>query len=133
GSSMKRAAEVVRDSVGIYPLDNLPATLKAIGHILQREMGGSSGPLYGVFFLRCGSVLENSNRTGLAQWAEVLDQCCRAIIELGGAEPSIVSVHAPLPPVGVTLAFDTHSRRLAWDSPGARISDIDHLSLRPLP
>jgi len=87
GSSMKRAAEVVRDSVGIYPLDNLPATLKAIGHILQREMGGSSGPLYGVFFLRCGSVLENSNRTGLAQWAEVLDQGCRAISELGGAKP----------------------------------------------
>jgi dihydroxyacetone kinase len=50
-------------------------------------MGGSSGPLYGVLFLRCGNVLENSERTGLAQWAEALDQGCRAMSELGGAKP----------------------------------------------
>jgi dihydroxyacetone kinase len=87
GISMKRAAGAVRDEVGSYPLDNLPATLKAIGHILQREMGGSSGPLYGVLFLRCGNVLESSNMTGLARWAEALDQGWRAISELGGARP----------------------------------------------
>src|SRR5208282_4248796 len=103
GSSMKRAAEVVRDSVGIYPLDNLPATLKAIGHILQREMGGSSGPLYGVFFLRCVSVLENSNRTGLAQWGEALDQGCRALSELGGAKPGDRTMLDALDPFVRTL------------------------------
>jgi dihydroxyacetone kinase len=87
GVSMKRAAEAVRDAVGSYPLDNVAATLKALGHTLQREMGGSSGPLYGVLFLRCGNVVENSERTHLAQWAEALDQGCRAISELGGAKP----------------------------------------------
>jgi dihydroxyacetone kinase len=86
GISMKRAAEAVRGVVGSYPLDNLPATLRAIGHTLQREMGGSSGPLYGVLFLRCGNVLDNSNGTGLVQWAEALDQGCRAMSELGGAK-----------------------------------------------
>ena len=87
GISMKRAAEAVRDAVGSYPLDNVAATLKALGHTLQREMGGSSGPLYGVLFLRCGNVVENSERTHLAQWAEALAQGCRAISELGGAKP----------------------------------------------
>ena len=87
GISMKRAAETVRDAVGSYPLDNVAATLKALGHTLQREMGGSSGPLYGMLFLRCGNVLENSERTDLAQWAEALAQGCRAISELGGAKP----------------------------------------------
>jgi dihydroxyacetone kinase len=87
GISMKRAAEAIQDRAGSYPLDDVPATLKALGHTLQRELGGSSGPLYGVLFLRCGSVLEDSGTAGLAQWAEALDQGCCAIGELGGAQP----------------------------------------------
>jgi triose/dihydroxyacetone kinase / FAD-AMP lyase (cyclizing) len=87
GVSMARAARAVQDAVASYPLDNIPATLKALGHTLRRELGGSSGPLYGVLFLRCGSVLEASRATGLAQWAEAIDQGCRAISELGGAKP----------------------------------------------
>ena len=86
GISMERAAKAVQNTVGSYPLDDAPATLKALGHTLQRELGGSSGPLYGVFFLRCGSVLESVGATGLANWADSLDQGCRAISELGGAK-----------------------------------------------
>jgi dihydroxyacetone kinase len=87
GTSMERAAKAVQGAVGSYPLDDVPATIRAIGHTLRRELGGSSGPLYGVLFLRCGSVLEKSGAMGLAQWAEALDQGCRAISELGGAKP----------------------------------------------
>jgi dihydroxyacetone kinase len=87
GVSMARAAKAVQDAVASYPLDNIPATLKALAHTLRRELGGSSGPLYGVLFLRCGSVLEASHATGLAQWEEAIDQGCRAISELGGAKP----------------------------------------------
>ena len=79
GTNMKRAAAVVRDAVEWYPLDDVPATLKALGHTLRRELGGSSGPLYGVLFLRCGNVLEHSGWAGLAQWAKALDEGCRAI------------------------------------------------------
>jgi triose/dihydroxyacetone kinase / FAD-AMP lyase (cyclizing) len=87
GVSMARAAKGVQEAISSYPLDNSPATLKALGHTLWRLLGGSSGPLYGVLFLRCGSVLETGRATGSAQWAEALDQGCRAISELGGAKP----------------------------------------------
>jgi dihydroxyacetone kinase len=87
GASMKRAAAVVQDAVESYPLDDVSATLKALGHTLRRELGGSSGPLYGVLFLRCGNVLESSGWTGLARWAGALEEGCRAISELGGAKP----------------------------------------------
>ena len=87
GTSMERAAKAVQAVVGSYPLDDVPATIKALGHTLRRELGGSSGPLYGVLFLRCSSVLEESGMTGLAQWAEAVDQGCYAISELGGAKP----------------------------------------------
>jgi triose/dihydroxyacetone kinase / FAD-AMP lyase (cyclizing) len=87
GASMARAAKAVQGALSSYSLDNIPATLKALGHTLRRELGGSSGPLYGVLFLRCGSVLENHGALGRAQWADALAQGCGAITELGGAKP----------------------------------------------
>jgi len=87
GISMRRAAEAVLSAVDSYPLDNIPATLKALGHTLRREMGGTSGPLYGVLFLRCGNALESSGTTGLHAWARAIDEGCQAISELGGAKP----------------------------------------------
>lgn len=87
GSNMERAAMAVQHELGTYPLDCVASTLKALGHTLRRELGGSSGPLYGMLFLRCGSALEGSSPAGLPQWAYALDQGCRAISELGGAKP----------------------------------------------
>jgi triose/dihydroxyacetone kinase / FAD-AMP lyase (cyclizing) len=103
GVSMARAAKAVQDAVESYPLDNIPGTLKALGHTLRRELGGSSGPLYGVLFLRCGSVLETGHATGLALWAEALDQGCRAISELGGAKPGDRTMLDALDPFVKTL------------------------------
>ena len=87
GSSMERAAKAVMEALESYPLDDVPATLKAMAHTLRRTMGGSSGPLYGVLFLRCGSILQKSGATDILQWAEAIHQGCRAITELGGAKP----------------------------------------------
>ena len=87
GVSMARGAKAVRDEVASYPLDDAPATLKMLGNTLRRALAGSSGPLYGVLFLRTGSALEASGATGLTRWVEALDQGCGAISELGGAKP----------------------------------------------
>ena len=110
GVSMARAAKAVQGALASYPLDNAPATLKALGHILRRALGGSSGPLYGVLFLRCGNVLETSRATGLAQWAEALDQGCRAISELGGAKPGDRTMLDALDPFVRTLQQTTDTK-----------------------
>jgi triose/dihydroxyacetone kinase / FAD-AMP lyase (cyclizing) len=103
GASMARGARAVQDAVATYLLDDAAATVKALGHTLRRELGGSSGPLYGVLFLRCGSVLEASRATGLARWAEALDQGCQAISELGGAKPGDRTMVDALDPFVKTL------------------------------
>lgn len=87
GVSMRRAAMAVQSRMDSCPLNDISATLKTLGHVLQREMGGSSGPLYGVLFLRGGNVLEISRTSGLARWVEAMEQGCQAISELGGAKP----------------------------------------------
>jgi dihydroxyacetone kinase len=103
GTSMERAARAVQASLDSYPLDNVPATLKALGHTLRRELGGSSGPLYGVLFLRCGSVLGDLGATGLTRWTEAIDQGCRAISVLGGAKPGDRTMLDALDPFAETL------------------------------
>jgi len=97
GVSMRRAAEAVRDALDSYPPDDVPATLKALGHTLQRVMGGSSGPLYGVLFLRCGNVLEG------AGWVPAIEAGCKAISELGGAKPGDRTMLDALDPFVRTL------------------------------
>ena len=101
GTNMARAAKAIQDSA--YPLDDIPATLKALGHTLRLELGGSSGPFYGVFFLRCGSALEGVHTTALAHWAEALRQGCQAISELGGAKPGDRTMLDALDPFVKTL------------------------------
>ena len=87
GSSMERAAKAVLERLASYPLDDIPSTLKSLGHTVRQELGGSSGPLYGVLFLRCGTVLESTDGAGIQRWAEALERGSRAISELGGAKP----------------------------------------------
>jgi len=87
GASMKRASTAIQENLESFPLDDIPATVKAFGHTLRQELGGSSGPLYGVLFLRCANVLERKGATGLAQWTEAIEAGSRAISELWGAKP----------------------------------------------
>jgi dihydroxyacetone kinase len=56
-----------------------------------------------VLFLRCGSVLESLDATGLAPWADALVQGCQAISELGGAKPGDRTMLDALDPFVKTL------------------------------
>jgi triose/dihydroxyacetone kinase / FAD-AMP lyase (cyclizing) len=87
GASMARAAKAVQAAISSYPLNDISRTLQALAHTLARELGGSSGPFYGVFFLRCGNILGRSRTMEKAQWAQALEEGCQAISELGGANP----------------------------------------------
>jgi triose/dihydroxyacetone kinase / FAD-AMP lyase (cyclizing) len=87
GVSMARAAKAVQQAVHSYPLNDISRTLKALAHTLGRELGGSSGPFYGVLFLRCGNVLSRSPTMERAQWVQACEEGCQAISELGGAKP----------------------------------------------
>jgi dihydroxyacetone kinase len=103
GASMKRASIAVRETLTSYPLNDISATLKALGHTLRHELGGSSGPLYGVLFLRAGNVLENSDKIGLAECGVAGEEGCRAISELGGAKPGDRTMLDALDPFVKTL------------------------------
>lgn len=111
GVSMRRGAKALEEGIPGYPLDDASATLKAIGLTLRSELGGSSGPLYGVFFIRASNVLNQSakrsssesGREDLQQWTEALRYACDAIRELGGAKPGDRTMLEALIPFTQTL------------------------------
>jgi triose/dihydroxyacetone kinase / FAD-AMP lyase (cyclizing) len=84
GANLARAARAVLSRLAEYPLDDAPAALKALGLTVQ-EMGGSSGPLYGVLFLRAGSSLEGGAGQDARPWARAIVEACNAVGDLGGA------------------------------------------------
>jgi dihydroxyacetone kinase len=102
GLSLSRGARSVEGALATYPLDNVFETLKAIGLTLQEVVGGSSGPLYGVLFLRAASALQYAGPDPAA-WTHACFAGCEAIAALGGASPGDRTMLDALLPFAHTL------------------------------
>jgi dihydroxyacetone kinase len=89
GISLARGALAVRKALdrGEYPLDDPAATLHALGLTLQQALGGTSGALYALFFLRASGRLRDQVPDDPRVWAEALHAGSAAIGELGGSRP----------------------------------------------
>ena len=74
-------------SLHSFPLDDPAATLHELGLTLQRALGGTSGPLYAVFFLRAARRLQAGDPADPRTWADAFRAGCEGIMELGGARP----------------------------------------------
>ena len=88
GTSLKRGAQTIHEATSSLPLDDPSASLHTLGMLLQSSLGGTSGPLYAVFFLRAATRLKGVPPQGLADpkvWAEAFHSGCQGVIELGGA------------------------------------------------
>jgi dihydroxyacetone kinase len=81
GITLARGARAVLEALPDYPLDDSGETLRAVGQTLQRTLGGSSGPLYGVLFVRAGTALKRGE-----DWPRAAAEACHALSELGGAK-----------------------------------------------
>ena len=88
GSSLRRGAQTMHEATSSLPLDDPSAFLHALGMLLQSSLGGTSGPLYAVFFLRAASRLKGIPPDDLTVpniWAEAFRSGCDGVAELGGA------------------------------------------------
>ncbi|WP_406698928.1 dihydroxyacetone kinase subunit DhaK [Singulisphaera sp. Ch08] len=89
GLSLERGARAVREALGTasYPLDDPSATLQALGLTLQKALGGTSGALYALLFLRASARLRDLAPTSPKSWSEAFRTGTEAIGELGGSRP----------------------------------------------
>src|SRR5207302_10146832 len=99
GISLARGARAVVDALPSYPLDDPAATLHALGLTLQRTLGGTSGALYALFFLRASTRLRAGQADDPHAWADAPRAGAAAIAELGGAGPGACTILDALIPV----------------------------------
>jgi dihydroxyacetone kinase len=87
GISLARGARAALAALASCPLDDPAATLHALGLTVQSAIGGTSGALYGIFFLRAAARLRTGPADDPRAWADALLAGSEAISELGGAKP----------------------------------------------
>lgn len=86
GVSMERGAKAIQHALSSYPLDDIAGTLEALSHTAREALGGTSGPLYGVLFLRLANELRVSKSHDLSAWARAVSAAGKAMSDLGGAK-----------------------------------------------
>jgi dihydroxyacetone kinase len=85
GISLTRGARAVLDALPACPLDDPATTLHELALVLQRALGGTSGPLYAMLLLRTAAGLRSNDPAAATTWAEALRAGAAGIAELGGA------------------------------------------------
>lgn len=84
GLNLARGAEAVREMLRNDASD-AANTLRLVGEVLQRVVGGSSGPFYGVLLLRAANTLRHGDPNDPRLWARACLDGCDAVSEIGGA------------------------------------------------
>ncbi|WP_116134068.1 dihydroxyacetone kinase subunit DhaL [Tropicimonas sp. IMCC34043] len=75
-----RAAERIADD------DTLDASFAILADVLMGEIGGSMGPLYGMFFSDMGDVVAGKDRIDALTFAAMLDAGCEGVMAIGSAK-----------------------------------------------
>jgi dihydroxyacetone kinase len=106
GITLSRGAKAVLQNISTRPINNESEILQEIAMTLQQSMGGSSGPLYGVFFLRAANSLRGNFTVDAMDWARTAMEACEAISEMGGASVGDRTMLDALIPFAETFRSD---------------------------
>lgn len=85
GINLARGAEAVQKTIRTGIPNDAAGALRSVAETLQRAVGGSSGPLYGVLLLCAANTLRLGDASDPKLWAQACREACAAVSEIGGA------------------------------------------------
>lgn len=85
GINLARGAKAVQKTIRTGLSNDAAGALHSVAETLQRTVGGSSGPLYGVLLLRAANTLRSEKLQDVNLWARACREACAAVSETGGA------------------------------------------------
>ncbi len=86
GSNMDRGLKAVVAAIDEGTFETADALLKKVGMTMVSTVGGASGPLYGTFFLRCGTALVDVSDVDAAAFGAALRAGVDGLVARGKAE-----------------------------------------------
>jgi phosphoenolpyruvate---glycerone phosphotransferase subunit DhaL len=98
GTNMARGFNKVVEKLSEFETSSISEIFKAVGVTLVSTIGGSSGPLYGTFFLRAANAIESSQSLTMDSLVDLFEAgldglCARGKTELG--DKTMVDAFAP--------------------------------------
>lgn len=87
GSNLDRGFGAIMSRLSATEETDIGAILRTAGATLVSTVGGSSGPLYGTFFLRAGGVLAGKTSASLTDLADGLAAGVEGVMARGKAQP----------------------------------------------
>lgn len=85
GVNMNKGASLAKERMADQPVD-LTTGLKIISDVMMNEIGGSMGPLYGLFFRQMFRITLNKEFIDGEIFKEMLTRALSSIKDLGGAK-----------------------------------------------
>ncbi len=86
GSNMDRGMKAAAAALDEGTFETADALLKKVGMTLVSTVGGASGPLYGTFFLRCGTALAGVDDIDAAAFGAALRAGVEGLVARGKPE-----------------------------------------------
>lgn len=83
GINMNRGFKLVKEMINSENKESISDIFKSTGTILIKNIGGSSGPLYGTFFLNAGILSNNKENLSLSDITDIFNKGANAISSLG--------------------------------------------------
>ena len=83
GINMSRGFGFVREALNKHDNNSISSIFKQTATTLIKNVGGSSGPLYGTFFLNASIISSNKEELLLSDIAEIFNKGTNAICTLG--------------------------------------------------
>lgn len=83
GINMNRGFKLVKEMINNENKESISDIFKSTGTILIKNIGGSSGPLYGTFFLNAGILSNNKESLSLSDITDIFNKGANAISSLG--------------------------------------------------
>jgi dihydroxyacetone kinase len=91
GSTLRRGAEKLMEAIANNSANNvynhLAVLFGMVAEIAEKEMGGSSGAMYSIFFESASSIIEKSDKMSLKVLSEALDEGLANMRKYGRASP----------------------------------------------
>ncbi|MBV9759726.1 MAG: dihydroxyacetone kinase subunit DhaK [Acidobacteriaceae bacterium] len=116
GANLSRAARSIQQIIPMVAVGSAAELLRSVGIAAQSAMGGSSGPLYGVFLFRAAKRLKDGNEDDARNWARAALEGCKGIGEIGGASTGDRTMLDALDPFARELAARLEEGRSLADA-----------------
>lgn len=83
GINLNKGFNAVLNSLDDLKVKDIGGTLKSVGMTLLSTVGGAVGPLYGMAFMKAGSVVEEKNEIDVNDLVKMFEAAEKGIMDIG--------------------------------------------------